>query len=416
MPTDLGVLPCATVRRGTAGVFRPAVPRFASTVQGVKRIITLPLVVLSAAALSAPSPAAPEDLPLGKKYFVVAKGELRTNGGENSRNNRVWLGTYTFDSAGHRVTAALHHWNQDKVSATREQRPFGNRDKTGRTPTKDCVGPPPGAPPGSGLSVRQCEVYTTKGFTKPPQQTLAGTYNITSAADGGQQKLSITWTDLAHAPGHRREESWTLSRFQGDDKLAELNATVLHSRPGQPAKTYAAFTGGFGYGSNTPTDVRVRLGRTRSVTGLSYQGWTWNQNVIKRETSGFTLDQFRTCDGGGCLTHTARSSGHNGACAPEKCPAGSKGDTSIQYYIAQVGAADRRDTEWHWCTCLRQAEPCYSGGSHVQPLLQVLDDDGVFRGWIGVEASFYNRKPNLGSSRHDLLAVLSRMPAPAKAS
>ncbi|MEU5296211.1 hypothetical protein [Streptomyces umbrinus] len=386
----------------------------------MKRMITLSVLALCAAVLSvpsSPSSAAPEELPLGKKYFVVTKGELRTNGKENRRNNRLWLGTYTFDAAGHRVSASLHHWNQDQVSASRKQelKPFGNRESTGRTPGKDCTGPPPNAAAGARLSVRPCEVQTAKGFPGAPQQTLTGTYSITPAAGGGAQTLSIRWSGRGKAPGHPRNESWQLSRFGTDDKLAQLSSEVKHKGPHRPENTYADFTGGFGYGSNTPTNVRVGMDRARSVAGLAYRGWTWTNDVLALETSAFRPDRFRACDDGDCLTHTENASGRTPACTRGTCPAGTADDRSIQYYIAQVGATDRRDSEWHWCTCLRQSESCYSGNSHVQPLLQVLDDAGGFRGWIGVEASFYNRSPNNGFSRHDTLAVLSRMSAPPRA-
>lgn len=59
----------------------------------------------------------------------------------------------------------------------------------------------------------------------------------------------------------------------------------------------------------------------------------------------------------------------------------------------RVSNTDRRDTHWHWCSCLSinsayKEEFCYKGNSHVKPMLQILDDNGQFRGWVGVEASF----------------------------
>jgi hypothetical protein len=70
------------------------------------------------------------------------------------------------------------------------------------------------------------------------------------------------------------------------------------------------------------------------------------------------------------------------------CAAAYASDSSIQYYIARINAGDRRDTLWHWCTCLAGPRTCYDRNSHVKPLLQVLDDTGTFRGWVGAEASF----------------------------
>lgn len=46
-----------------------------------------------------------------------------------------------------------------------------------------------------------------------------------------------------------------------------------------------------------------------------------------------------------------------------------------------------RNSIWLWCGCLAvgRDETCYTGNSHIRPLLQVIDDGGDFRGWVGVE-------------------------------
>ena len=37
-------------------------------------------------------------------------------------------------------------------------------------------------------------------------------------------------------------------------------------------------------------------------------------------------------------------------------------------------------------TC-RSRRVCYTGNSHVRPMMQIIDDDGEWHGWVGVEAS-----------------------------
>lgn len=74
-------------------------------------------------------------------------------------------------------------------------------------------------------------------------------------------------------------------------------------------------------------------------------------------------------------------------------------DTSIQNHIVRVSNNDRRDTHWQWCSCLTKRadgtdEKCYTRNSHVKPMMQILDDDGQFRGWVGTEASFNPVTPN----------------------
>ena len=33
-----------------------------------------------------------------------------------------------------------------------------------------------------------------------------------------------------------------------------------------------------------------------------------------------------------------------------------------------------------------------SGGGHLNSFLQIIDDNGMFRGWVGVEASLYGQE------------------------
>merc|ERR1712000_40059 len=65
------------------------------------------------------------------------------------------------------------------------------------------------------------------------------------------------------------------------------------------------------------------------------------------------------------------------------------GDTSANYYIQQLTSADRRDAWWHWCSCLSGGSTCYKGNSHLKPMLQIIDNNGHWRGWVGAEATFY---------------------------
>ncbi|MET9683275.1 hypothetical protein [Streptomyces coeruleorubidus] len=265
-------------------------------------------------------------------------------------------------------------------------------------------------------------MHTAQGFTHTPSEHLTGTYHIQSASDGGQGQLVIDW----HGGG---TEGWVLSGFGSGGKLAELEAGAQSSSSKRAGVSYADYTGGFAYGSNTPLDVRRTLKSAQAGGNVGQEAWTWARDTITHVKEGrtgptrrgYNLHAFRSCAGSECLTWTHRSSNSvNGPCSRGAgCPAkgGPGGDDTIQYYIARVGA-DRRDTEWHWCTCLARehGETCYSRNSHVQPMLQVLDDDGVFRGWVGVEASFYNspaRKNPDGSiedrTLSDSLAVFRRM-------
>ena len=86
-------------------------------------------------------------------------------------------------------------------------------------------------------------------------------------------------------------------------------------------------------------------------------------------------------------------------------PRGTKANvSSIQYFLTKISNNDRRDTLWHWCTCLAMERKtfCYSGNSHIKPLLQIIDDNGNFHGWVGAETSFYPGGPRT----KDMMSVL----------
>jgi hypothetical protein len=61
-------------------------------------------------------------------------------------------------------------------------------------------------------------------------------------------------------------------------------------------------------------------------------------------------------------------------------------DRWLAYYFTEHDGG-RRNTMRLWCECLAdgRGETCYTGNSHIRPLLQVIDDGGDFRGWVGVE-------------------------------
>ncbi|MFD0851272.1 hypothetical protein ACFQ07_03535, partial [Actinomadura adrarensis] len=75
------------------------------------------------------------------------------------------------------------------------------------------------------------------------------------------------------------------------------------------------------------------------------------------------------------------------------------------YYVspADTSGGHRRDTLWHWRTALADArgEFCYTGNSHVKPMIQIVGDDGRFHGWVGIEASL-NQTTGNGTADDDI--------------
>ncbi|MFF0729749.1 hypothetical protein [Streptomyces sp. NPDC004134] len=338
--------------------------------------LALSLGLLLALLGIAPPANAAVELPGGKKNFVVSLGSLR----DGSRENWTRLGTYAFDTNG-TVTARTYLWNQKTPVA---------RQKTGTTPDLSCA---TGAND-SRTHVRRCETLTAGGFLGAPAETRTGTYTTRTDASGAQL-VHITWQI-----GQAWSEQWAVT-LTPDRTLARLDYRF---------NTLA--THGYAYGSNAEFTTRRAMSSVLAFPGTLKQDIvSWGNDRVGTSTGQtFQHKQFRMCTTvTHCLTYVQPSS----AAACQKaggCPnygGGTTADvTSIQYHLLKVSSYDRRDSLWHWCTCLamERNEFCYTGNSHVKPMLQIIDDNGNFHGWVGAEASFY--PSSAGEPRYrDMLAT-----------
>ncbi|MET9634698.1 hypothetical protein ABZX92_45390 [Lentzea sp. NPDC006480] len=328
----------------------------------------MPLVLAVLALFTfLPATASAADLPGGKANFVVSLGSFKAG-----EDNWVRLGDYRF--AGGQVTARTFLWRQGKPAF---------REGTGTTPDRSCS--TPSATPGQSL-VRECEVLTAGGFTSVPAELRHGDYRIENGL------LKITWTDV----GQAWSEQWAITT-SADDKLARLDLRF---------NTLA--TAGYAYGSNTSLSTRRQMASVQSFPGkleLDVRGWE-NNAPRTLDADPYDIGRYKTCaTTSWCLTYLLPAA--TNACK-EGCVKGNT-DLSIQNYIVRVSNNDRRDTHWQWCSCLTKDEQgheqtCYTRNSHVRPMLQILDDDARFRGWVGVEASFNPVvRPNENPRDRDML-------------
>ncbi|MEV0229451.1 hypothetical protein [Nonomuraea sp. NPDC050786] len=314
-------------------------------------------------------PAAATSLPGGKATYVVSQGHLKAA----SNENWVRLGSYRFAANG-TVTAALYLWWQRHPVA---------RQRTGMVPDSGCTTKAGGAQ----SRPRMCNVLTAGGFTGAPDESRTGTYTVSGDVLTIRWKIAQTWT-----------EQWYV-RPAPDGKLARLDL-----------KSSTLATHGYGYGSNAALGTRRAMSSVKAFPGALRQDLTsWaGGRITTAANQPFGLSAFRACSTTtSCLTYLQPSS--NSACQKEGgCPhygGGTRANiSSIQYYLTKISNSDRRDTLWHWCTCLamERKEFCYTGNSHVKPLMQIIDDKGAFRGWVGAEASFSTG----GSRAQDMMAVL----------
>ncbi|MEU6740907.1 hypothetical protein [Streptosporangium sandarakinum] len=325
----------------------------------------LAITVLPARPAIAAVSASP--LPGGKTTYVISQGHLKAA----SQQNWVRLGSYRFAADG-TVSAALYLWWQRHPKA---------RQRTGTVPDPSCTTRAGGV----ASRPRACEVLTAGGFTGAPDESRTGTYTVAGNVLTIRWKIAQTWT-----------EQWYV-RPSPDGRLARLDL-----------KQSTLATHGYGYGSNAALGTRRAMSSVKAFPGSLRQDLTsWaGGELVTSGNQPFGHSAFRSCATTSCLTYLQPSS--RGACQKSGgCPrygGGTRSDvSSIQYYLTMISKADRRDTLWHWCTCLamERGEFCYTGNSHVKPLMQIIDDTGAFRGWVGAEASF-----STGSRAADMLAVL----------
>lgn len=284
-------------------------------------------------------------LPGGMANYTVAVGKVDAG----SRANWQRLATYEFADDG---TVSERHWHWT-------QRRRETRSHTGVQ--------------ASGCPSRDCDIQTAHGFgSRSAPQKLTGTYALSGDV------VKVTWSDGLW-------EEWTLSH-PIEAKLAKLSFK---------ASSFGA-THGFGYGSDAALDERASMKDIAAVDhdALRHEYYLWKTDsgepyVDSGSGSPFWMRDWSECGGGKCL--------------------GGVSGTPTEYYLAAPNASvtDRRDTIWHWVTKLAddRGEYCYTGNSHVKPMMQIIDSDGVFHGWVGVEASLSQTSPGTDSDDVGLFEI-----------
>ncbi|GIH18653.1 hypothetical protein [Rugosimonospora africana] len=309
----------------------------------VAAVAATALAVLGSVLVASAPATAASNAPGGMHRFVVAIGEVNAS----VRTNWERLGMYTFDDT-NGVTETHWHWTQ--------------RDRVSRSSTGNAA---------SNCGARNCVVMTGNGYqsTTAPN-TLHGTYTVTGSV------LRVTWD------GTTGWEEWTISE-PIDGKLAKLTYR---------ANSFGA-TNGFGYGSDRAWNAPVSTAQIAAAnwTGMIFTYYTWatdsnfNPYIDHGDGSRFWNLNWTPCTGGRCLGGTT---------------------TDNQYYISRANktSTDLRDTLWYWRTANadNRGEYCYTGNSHVKPMLEVIDNDGVLHGWVGVEASLNQTVPSQGTSGDDI--------------
>ncbi|UED84151.1 hypothetical protein [Streptomyces profundus] len=312
------------------------------------QLILATVALLLAGLLGAPAATAnpaTAELPGGKERFAVAVGGLAAG----STTNWVRLGTYELAADG-TVTEDHWHWTQRR----RETRSSTGVEAAG-CPTRSCV-------------VRTAHGYQSTGAP----QSLSGSYTL----DAGL--LRITWD------GGQGWEEWRVAEA-ADGALATLDFE----------RSSFGATHGFGYGSNAAWSARASAATVAAAdhAAFDHDYFLWkvsaentSPHIDTGSGSPFWMRDWSVCGSGRCLAGRTAS--------------------ATDYYVTPANTATnhRRDTLWHWRTSLAdgRGEHCYTGNSHVKPMIQIIDDEGTFHGWVGVEASLNQTVPSEGVYGDDI--------------
>jgi hypothetical protein len=284
------------------------------------------------------APATAASLPGGRRTFVVSMMD------GTPQALAVRLATYEFAANG-RVTETYWAWRQNAISGKGNVR--WTKPSSGYT-TYGCR--------------YNCPVRTPVGFQKGARpHVFTGSWTMESAS-----VLAIKWSP-----------SYPVERWQLDS-----------SRPGMVGARLLSARGdarGWGVGSNASAKKGVSLAKvyaSRWITG------PFAENAYSPTTRdmaiGFSAQDYRLC-GSTCMQSTAMG--------------GSDRNSWYHSYFAANAAVDGRKVYWNnQRGVVQQLESpgtnCISasGGGHTNALLQALDDDGGFVGFVGVEASLNQRK------------------------
>jgi hypothetical protein len=268
-------------------------------------------------------------LPGGRAAFVVAMARINPGGTSWAR-----LALYAFKPSGE-ISQSFWLWSY--------------LNETGKTEVASTIAP---------CDKDKCKVYAPTRFPSGGgyPKVLAGKWSM---KDG---KLVIDWSDGA-------TETW---------KIVDLCDRVRLDLSGSDYN----ITHAIGYGSHASTDTGSSVAARMSATPVSLHG-PYSTLVGDKVSSGDYSIDFPG-DWKGCTDSVAVRFAPAEACG--SCPNG-EATSPVRYYLAWLGG--RKDVLEHFCECLVTSGKCYSGNARVKAALQVADDAGSFRGFVGVEASLY---------------------------
>lgn len=320
---------------------------------------------------------APQPLPMGKRNFSVTMGNFDLSG-------RTWvrLINWTFNETNGLVAGTSWTWFSDVRTG---HSPFsgGSHLCTLGGSSSTCTS---NAPSG----------WSTSGSTI--HQSWSGSYIYNSSTG----RLDISWSTIAGV-STTSKDSWNVTLpLSGLARvnLISSNYTLTHGR---------------GYGSNAPwpngtgSDAGVAFKTLSQIraAGLPYYTGAEGVNIRAHQPNNggpLTIDPVQSTPGlwkpaafniTGSTTPSSPSPATtlhrytDGPMCSPLVPNGSCGTSrggSVIHFT--VNPKNRQIAYSVFCACLpdNSTWPCYTGNMHPMALNQIIDDDGVMRALIGIEA------------------------------
>lgn len=298
--------------------------------------------------------------PGGKKYHVAAIGYKNSS----ASNEHVHIAQVTFwgsldgqlsganNPTRGRVTWSGWVWKKDAAPG---QPGYCDADSSGTTATSACAQTgggnrysTDGGVFNNGRTYQKPAingvVLCPTGYTGSATESKTGDFNIVTS--GGETWVHILWSNGGW-------EDWNYSVINSDFvKLYWRNSNQ-------------GYNTGVMAGSNSDFSVRRAMGTI----------------ITHARVGALDLPSYTVC---GSVTWMINESHYDReeispcSCSPKR--------SYLNNWVVRISANDRRDC-WHsWCQCLAWDNNWYSGGTHQKALLQAIDDNGNFRGYVGVQA------------------------------
>ena len=315
------------------------------TAAGVRRRVAATLGVLLAGTIGQlavrPEPAGADSLPAGRSTYVVSM----MSGPPEALTVR--LAIYMFTASG-RVTERYWAWRQNEIAGKGNVR--WTKPASGYV-TNGCL--------------HACPVRTPVGF----QKGLAGQTAVGHWWTSSNDVLAIRWASSQPV------ESWQLDEDQPGFAGADLVSAGSSAAVGWGIGSNASATRGIGL---------AQIYRTSSwITGPfaenAYQAQTEHTSV------GWNPSDYTLCSTGRCLQSRTETSSDLKSWYSSYFAANAAVDGRKVYWNNQTGVVQQLENPGSVCISA-------SGGGHTNALLEGLDDDGGFVGFVGVEASLNQRK------------------------